>query len=143
MIAQNQGRMRFETQKYACYGFSLCWWGWHETNLNLSAEMIDRDLYLLWQRKDWMTDTWFIKNPVAILDWMNVKVSGVRKEPATYRPKQTDIIIGQWKAGSDMSHFVPMYPTGQVAYDSWWSKEGGSRAVREGSLISYRIFPRR
>jgi len=143
MIAQNQGRNRFETQKWACYGFSLCWWGWHETNLNLSAEMIDRDLYHLWQKKGWMTETWFIKRPDLMLDWMGVKVKGVRKEGADYKLKKTDIVIGQWKAGQEMSHFVPIYPNGQVAYDPWWSKEGGSKAVREGSLISYRILPRR
>ena len=107
--------------------------------MNLSAEMIDRDLYFLWQKKGWMTETWFIKNPVAILNWMGVKVKTVTKEPADFRPRKTDILVGQWK-GDGMSHFVPMFPDRQVAFDSWFSPEGGSKAVREGELISWRVF---
>lgn len=142
MISQNEGRMRENIQKYACYYFSLAWWGHWLTNLSLSADMLSNGLYVLFQKRDWMSDTCFIKNPVAILDWMGVPVKSVTKEPATFRPRKTDIVIGQWKHSPEMSHFVAMYPDGSIAYDPWFSPEGGSRAVREGELISYRIFRR-
>lgn len=141
MLSQNEGRMRIETQHKACYGFSLAWWAHWLTNISLSAEMLDHDLYYLFQKKGWMTETWYILNPVAILNWFGVPVKTVSKEPADFRPRKTDIVIGQWKADS-ISHFVAMYPDGCIAYDPWFSKEGGSKAVREGSLLSYRIFRR-
>ena len=141
MIASNDGRMRFEIQKWSCYYFSLVWWGWFKNNITVSAEMLNDSLYYLFQKKGWMTDTCFINRPDEILRWMGVNVKGVSKESIIYQPKKTDVVIGQWKFGDEMSHFVAMRD-GHVVYDPWWSKEGGSKSVREGKLISYRIFPR-
>jgi len=139
MISQNNGKFRIETQKYACYGFSLLWWAWYKNNLVLSHDMIDHKLYYLWQKKEWMTETWWIKNPVAIAQWLGLDVTQVTKESPTFRPRKTDIIIGQWKADS-FSHFVPMSHERAVRYDPWFSPEGGSSAVRRGKLMSYRIL---
>lgn len=134
--------MRLEIKKYGCYYFALVWLGWWRTNLSVSADLLNEGLYLLLQKKGWMDENCFIKRPDKILQWMGVDVTGVRKEPSNYRPKPNELCIGQWKHEHDMSHFVVMRD-GCVVYDPWFSKEGGSKSVREGRLISYRIFPER
>lgn len=142
MIKQNESRMRPSTQAYGCYGFSLIWWAKELTNIELSAEFIDDQLYSKFLKSGWITDTWFVMNPVAILQYLQVPVKWVRKRPASYRPVDDEICIGQFKADGMISHFVPVDHSGRALYDSWWSKEGGSKAVRDGKLISWRVFRR-
>lgn len=134
--------MRDNIQHYGCYYYSLVWWAHWLTNINVSADMLNNGLYVLFQKRGWMSDTCFINNPVAMLDWMGVPAKTITKEGPSFVPRKTDIVIGQWKHSSDMSHFVAMNPNGCVAYDPWFSPEGGSKAVREGKLISYRIIRR-
>ena len=144
MIAQNDPRMRPEIQAKGCYLFSLIWWGWYKTGVPLSAELINDDLYWHFLREGWMrTDdevSCYILNPVAILDYLGVAVSSVRKEGADYATKRDDLLVGQWRARGAISHFVPMWENLQVAFDSWHSSQGGSRAIRDGALISWRVF---
>ena len=140
VLSQNEGRNRPETQMYACYGFSIAWWAHWLTNVQLSADMLDNGLYMLFQKRKWMTETWFIKDPVAIFNWFGVNVKTVNKQPAEFQPRKRDIIIAQWKAPGGISHFTPADYKGRSLYDSWFSPEGGSRAVREGQIISWRIF---
>lgn len=140
MLHQNSSLCRPQTRSYGCYGYSLLWWAWRLTGIDLTQEFINEDLYYKFVKSGYMTETWFIKQPVGILQYLRVPVTSVRKESAGYRPKGDELVIGQWKADGDISHFVAMYPDGSVAYDPWFSPEGGSRAVREGKLISWRVF---
>jgi len=141
MISQNDGRMRLEIQKFGCYYMDLVWIANHYTNLSVSAEMINNGLYTLFRKREWMTDTCWIKNPVKMLDWMGVPVKSVIKTGPDYACKRGEIVVGFWKRSQDIGHFVVMDGS-CVAYDPWFSPEGGSLSVREGKLESLRVFRR-
>jgi len=140
MIAQNSSHMRGQIQQYGCYMMSLVWWGWYRGHLEVDPVFINEDLYYKFVRSQWMRETCFIKNPVAILQFMQVPVKAVRKADADYVPADNEICIGQFKTDGEISHFVVVDSEGHVMYDPWQSKEGGSRAVRNGQLISWRVF---
>lgn len=140
MLAQNDERFRKPINQYGCYYFALAWLAWRDNCFPLDVEMLDEELYLSFQKHGWMSDTCFVKDPVALLRFMRMPVYHVWKRPASYKPRADEWSIGQFKADGELSHFVPVDEQGRVLYDSWWSKEGGSRAVREGKLISWRVF---
>jgi len=142
VIAQNYSRMRAAIQEYGCYFLSLTWFGWKYGQLELSAELINEELYETFVKRGWMRETCFILRPDEILNYLRVPVTGVVKRPASYVVRDSELAVGQWKASGMVSHFVAMDNDRCVAYDPWQSREGGSRAVREGQLISYRIFQR-
>jgi len=118
----------------------LLWHAWRATGIDLSQDFINEDLYYKFVHERWMTETWFILNPVAILDFLGVPVKRIVKRPASYKPREDELLVGQFKAKRGISHFVPVDRRGRVLYDSWHNKEGGSRAVRDGQLMSWRVF---
>lgn len=140
MFHQNDTRTRLLIEKYGCYYFSIADEAYHQTNFPVSIEFLNEEMYLHLQKMGYMTETCFVQDPVAIFREFGVPVRDVRKRPASYHPMPGEIVIGQWKADGDISHFVRMNTKGWVVGDPWFSPEGGSRAVREGQLISYRIF---
>lgn len=141
MIAQNSSHMRQQINLYGCYYFALVWWAWFKAELEVDLEFLNEALYHKFIRSGWMTESCFILNPVKILGYLRVHVKSVSKEPAEYVPTDEDVVlIGQFKADGELSHFVPVDRSGRPLYDSWQSKEGGSKAVREGRLISWRVF---
>lgn len=141
MISQNQRGMRHLISLHACYMFSLVWWAHRKTGLVVSPMLLNDELYVDFQKKGYMRETCYVLNPIGILSFLGVSdVHSVAKRPASYKPKAHEFCIGQFKAGDEMSHFVPVDNKGNVLYDPWWSEEGGSRAVREGKLISWRVF---
>lgn len=143
MLSQNDSRARAQVREYGCYLYSLVWWGWYLGGLELDAEFINESLYPTFVKRGWMAESCFVQNPVAMLNFMKCRVGHVVKEAADYKPTKRDIaVVGQWKADGGISHFVAMNHEGCVVYDPWYSQEGGSRAVREGQLQSYRIFRR-
>jgi len=147
MIHQNDGRFRPEIKMKGCYYMSLIWLAHHYTNISLSAEIINNGFYNLFLRRKWMRSddkySCFILKPSAILNWLGLEVDGVRKEIAPYTLESGEIAIQQWKKRPGISHFVVGGQNNCVAYDPWFSEKGGSIAVREGELISYRVFTRR
>lgn len=140
MFHQNDSRMRHLIQLYGCYYLSLIDMAYEVGNFPFSAESVNEKLYTDFQKQGWMSETCFVRDPVSMLNHLGVYMKHIVKRPASYRPKKYEMVIGQWKAGDDISHFVRMNRKRCVVFDPWWSEEGGSRAVREGELVSWRVF---
>lgn len=141
MIRQDDGRMRINIQKYGCYMMGILFHLNRLTNLALSAECITDGMYKLFVKRKWMSETCFILNPKAILDWGGVECdvvteNGSHRLPPNFQCRKNDIEILFFKRPNRMGHFVAGDGNGNVAYDPM----GRSLSVKEGDLISKRVF---
>jgi hypothetical protein len=136
VILQRHPRLRPTIQTYGCYYMSLLWHGVMEAGFPLDVEMIDEELYNLFQKRRWMTETCFVMDPVEILRYVGVQVRKVKKTGDGYLCKDGEIEVMQFKVGDAMSHFVAGDTYGNVTYDPW----GRSASVRDGVCISKRVF---
>lgn len=141
MILQTDTRMHPQINEYGCYFLSILWFGVRHTGLQLSAELIADQLYTRFIRRQWMSDTCFIKRPVDIFRFLNIEVdmvfvAGSHRVPADYQCADDEIEILRYKAPGSISHFIAGNGLGQPAYDPY----GLSRSVREGRIMDKRVF---
>lgn len=137
MILQRDPRMRWQIREYGCYLMSLIWWANKLHNLPVTAGLINEDLYTLFQRRGWMDEECYVKDPVAILNHLGVDVGEVRKEAPSYTATKDEIEVLFFKHDErGWSHFTAGDGEGHVTYDPW----GVSTTATEGELVSKRIF---
>ena len=141
MIRQDDGRMKVEIRQWGCYFMSILFWLNKLTNISLSADCITDGIYKLFVKRQWMRETCFILNPLAILDWGGIECTvvtenGSHRLPPNYQCRKNDIEILFFKRPGHQGHFVAGDGKGNVAYDPM----GRSVSVKDGDLISKRVF---
>ena len=107
------------------------------TNFPLSADLINK-LYHEFNKYGWMDQECTILNPNAIFGHLKMDVRYTdRHEPPERKTMKSEVEILKFTSPHG-SHFVVGDGNGNVAYDPY----GISKAVRDGSIESKRIFRR-
>lgn len=108
----------------------------------LTKERIDAvEQFLLALAQGFVKQDCFVVDPGAILSELTGVRWGMKKETAEYLPGSAELEILRFErqdVGVLVGHFVVGDGKGAVAWDPY----GDSRTVREGKLISKRIFYR-
>lgn len=152
--------MRQDIQKVAlllgktgCYYLALCSWG-----ESLGGELCNPlDIFPAFVSRGWLREDAFMRNPAAILGWLTRKAWTAYKAgpghelPLEYMMKDGEYEILRFERplkdgespSTESAHFVRGTGIGplnekRILWDSWM----GSSAVRDGILVSRRIFRR-
>lgn len=125
--------------KYGCYYLLLLQIGQRELTANdlffLSCQFHENNFLHFNKNNLADTENFFVKNPAKILEVLTGKKYTVRKEPATYEPKEneTEILfyaLNQKNADKGIGHFrMKEYDTLQ-----------NSNTVKKGKVYSKRII---
>ena len=136
MILQRDKRLRGNIYEYGCYFMSLLWYANKLHNVPLSAQLINDDLYVRYQKHGAMDEECYVKDPVHILRDLGVDVSSVRKVPPDHEVPPGGFVIAKYVLPEmGWAHFVA-WQDNVVTYDPW----GVSRTATEGELESLRLF---
>lgn len=124
--------------KYGCYFLSLIRAAEKIIGRRIDAIAIYEDVV----KRGWMGPDCFMNRPNEVLGILTGEKWHVQHQSRLYKPKDGEIAILRFERkdpSGSLTHFVLAGPDGQVVeYDPY----GDSRTVREGELVSKRIFTR-
>lgn len=139
MILQRDLRLRKPIREYGCYYMCLLYIANKYTNVPLTIQRINNQLYHKHVQNGAMTANCFIRHPDTILRGLGLKATYTnRHESPDYQCADSEIEILYFRHPEYRGHFVCGDGRGNVTYDPW----GVSIAATEGKLVSKRIFRR-
>jgi hypothetical protein len=124
--------------KYGCYFLSVIRAAEKIVGRRIDAIAVYEDIV----KRGWMGPDCYMHRPNEILAYLVGGTWHVQHQSRLYKPKEGEIVILRYErkdpAGA-WAHFVLAAPDGQtVEYDPY----GDSKTVRDGELISKRVFTR-
>lgn len=120
-----------------CYEHCLIYLGNKYQNVSITPQRIYNKFHPLFIREEWVKETCYVMNPVSILRYFGLNVTGVRIENACYQCKKDEIEINRWVyEPRGWEHFVCGDGTGITTFDPW----GVSITATKGKRADKRIF---
>lgn len=138
MILQKDSRLREIIQSRGCYFMSILFMANKYTRIELCTERIE-SIYHAFIFHKWMDENCYIRDPASIFGFLGLNVTYRKEGPFYFCAKnefEFSCFVVETAEGKSWTHFVCGDGCGHVTYDPY----GVSRAVREGKLMSKRIF---
>lgn len=140
MFGQRHPALIEPIRRWGCYLVSILFHIWRKLGYMFTPAMVN-ELYDAFIEHGWMTKECKILNPGKIFVYLGMKARYTdRHEPADRMcaPDEIEILYFELDRPDKptIPHFVAGDGQGNIMFDPW----GDSRCVREGKLISKRIF---